>query len=148
MLFHAAAVVTNRRGKAMRDPKPGAKPNGPSFDDSDMVDVTYGQIAVLALDTALPGDDKAVKDKPDQWVRQVMRRDEISRAIVAATQDGGDGWVNLKEDQINLLKERVALLLQQAPFERTGVVVAGQIIGALENPPEKKPVAPVREAAE
>ena len=146
MLFNAKAVLTNRRGKAMRDAKPDAKPTpGQPLGDDDLCDVLHGHICINALDNNLPGDEKALKDKPTEWVRNVTARDEISRALAAAMEDGADGWVSLKQKQIDLLIERLSMLAappppgQPAPLGRNAVAVVGPIIHALENPPEKKP---------
>lgn len=140
MLFNASAILENRHGKPFREPKDGEKPKldpktgqPTGFDDTQMRDIRHGDIALVALDSALEGDDKLMKDDPTKWVKAVMKREDISRAIAAAMKDG-DGWATLKNEQKETLLDRLALC---AP--RLGLAMTGPVMAVLEAPPEAKP---------
>lgn len=136
MLFHASAPLLNRHGDPFREAKVGEKPRDGAFEPSQMRDLRHGDIAMLALDTQLEGDDKAIKEDPAKWVKAVMKREAISSAIAAAMK--GDGWATLKDGQEELLIDRLALLVPRA-----GVGMVGQVITALQNPPDERPVIPL-----
>lgn len=134
MLFHASAPLLTRHGDPFREAKPGEKPNREGkFEDSQMRELRHGDVAMLALDTALEGDDKVMKDDLAKWVRAVMRREAISRAISTAMLTG-DGWTTLQPEQAELLIDRLALLVP-----RTGVGMVGQVMLVLEKPPAERP---------
>lgn len=144
MLFHASQVLTDRRGKPMREPKPGErqkrdeKTNEPlGFDEHQLRDVTHGDIAMLALDSTLHGDDDEMKKDPAKWVKAVMRREKISTAIAKAINEG-DGWVELdvsqRDNQRDLLMDRLALLVTHS-----GLRTVGPVLEALENPTKERP---------
>jgi hypothetical protein len=128
MLFNASALLVTRNGEPYREPKPGAP--------TEMRDLRHGDIAMLALDQALEGDDKAMKEDAAKWVKLVMRRETISAAIAEAMKDG-DGWATLKDEHGELLIERLALLVPRA-----GVGMVGQVMAALDKAPEAKPTQP------
>lgn len=137
MLFNAGAVLENRAGEPFREPKPGEKPKihpvtgAPHFDDDQFKNLRYGDIALNALDNAVEGDEKLLKESADKWVKAIMKREAISARISAALK--GDGWVNLKEEQKDMLVERLGL-----SAIRLGLALVGPVMDVLENPPEEK----------
>ena len=133
MLFHAAEILTDRRGTAFQEPKPKAKPqaNG-TFADADMREVSYGDMAMAALDASLETDKKEMEADPAKWVRAVMKRETISGKIQAGLT--GDGWVDLSDEQRDLVCDRLAQITG-----RTTLAMVGPVIAVLQNPPKEKP---------
>lgn len=137
MLFHAGAVLTNRHGEPYREPKANAKPrvddsgNAVGYADDDMRVVTHGAIAMMALDGSVPSDEKSAKDEPAKWVKAVMKREEMSSLIVDALK--ADGWVELRDEQAELIQERLAQFAL-----KMNVTMVGPVISALEHPPKEK----------
>jgi len=141
MLFHAGAPLSNRHGEPFREPKANEKPRldpktgAPqrNFDDDQLRPVRYGDVALVALDTTLDGDEKLSKEDTTKWVRMVMRREGVASKIAEAMKDG-DGWVTLKDADRDLLIERLGLSAL-----RLGIAMVGPVMGVLESPPEAKP---------
>lgn len=142
MLFHASAPLLTRHGDPFREAKVGERqPRDPRtneplpFAADQMRDLRHGDVAMLALDSALEGDDKAMKDDAAKWVKLVMKREAISSAISEAMKV--DGWTTLKDEQAELLIDRLALLVPRA-----GVGMVGQVMAVLQNPPAERPAPP------
>ncbi len=136
MMFNAKEVLLNRQGDPFREPKAGEKPKvdqrtgaNLGFEESQKRDVRYGDVAMGALDSTLEGDEKHLREAPDRWVRAVMRREEISRAIAAAL-NSGDGLVDLEKTEVDLLKDRLAVY-----GLRMGIAMVGPVMTVLERQP-------------
>jgi hypothetical protein len=135
MHFHAGKTRTDRRGQAIREPKPGAKPNL----DEKGNPLPWGEdqlredVALLALDSTLHRDEDEMKKSPAEWVRAVMRREEVSKPIAAAI-TSGDGWVDLEKTECQMLKDHLAKLVIVH-----GLRTVGPVLEALEHPPQERP---------
>jgi hypothetical protein len=146
MLFHASAILKDREGKPYRDPKPGEEakthrmlPNGqmaPHYEDSQKRDMLFGHLAIQALDATIGSDSKDMQADPAKWVSKIMEREETASAIRAALD--GDGWVDLKKDQRDMVAERLA---QTVTMINLGNAAIGQVVWALQHPAAKKPEA-------
>ena len=137
MLFHASAALVDRHGKPIREVKPGEQPTLDTqgrvvgYDDQQMRGLMHGDVALMALDAAIEGDEKTLRESPAKWVKAIGKRDAI--AVLIANAMKGDGWAELREEQIELLIERVA------PFALTKTLaIVGPVLRALQNPPADK----------
>lgn len=135
MLFHASATLTDRHGDPFREPKPSERPDPKTgFADEQLRVLRHGDIALSALDAAVEGDEKLMKDDPPKWVKAIIRRDEVSRIISEAM--NGDGWAKINEEQRDLMVDRLALCAL-----RLNVAMVGPVMHALRHPPENRPAA-------
>ena len=140
MLFHASKTLKDRRGQPMREAKAGekrktAEKTGLPLDwaDDQLRDLTHGDVAMLALDSTLHGDEDDMRKNPAEWVKSVLLREDISRPISEAL-TSGDGWVEIDVAQRNLLKDRLAKLVVLH-----GLRTVGPVLEALANPPKERP---------
>lgn len=143
MLFHAAAILEDRQGHPMREPKHGAKPNTDAktgavtgYDDDQLRDITHGDVAMMALDASLSSDEDELKADKTKWIKTVMKREAIAAKIAKALRKG-DGWAELKaEGEADVIISRLA----QFAVARA-VSFIGPVMAVLDDPPESKPGA-------
>jgi hypothetical protein len=114
-------------GVPLKEVKVGSKPafdpktNSMFYADSDMVEITHGQIAMVALDTTLESDKKDMESDPSKWVRSVMKRESISARISTAIKESKT--VEFSEEEIDIIVDRLAQITLKLSLTMTGPVI-------------------------